>query len=81
MGYDRSSNRVFESYLTIVVSWDEKGMHSIRKQNNSYFNTYEILPVIYSIKVISETIYTLENHDRTLQVEVDDTTVNQQNSF
>ena len=49
MGYARSSFRDFESYLRIVVGFDEDDIQLILKQYNSKFVTYELLPGIYTI--------------------------------
>ena len=72
MGYARSSFRDFESYLRIVVGLDEDVILLILKQYNSNFVTYELSPGIYSIKDISEVVYTMGDHEGTLQIEYDD---------
>ena len=66
MGYARSPFRDFESYLRIVVGLDEGDIQLILKQNNSNFVTYELSPGIYTIKDISEAVYTMGDHEGTL---------------
>ena len=75
MGYARSPFRDFESYLRMVVGLDEDENQLISKQYNSNFVTYDITPCIYSIKNISEIVYTMSDHDATLQTEFDDITM------
>ena len=48
-GYARSSFRVFECYLGIVVGLDEDDIQLILKQNTSSFVTYELCPGFHSI--------------------------------
>ena len=72
MGYARYSFRDFESYLRNVVGLDEDDVHLILKQNFSIFIAYEIPPGFYSITDISGAIYTMGNHDETLQNEHDE---------
>ena len=69
MGYARPPFRDFESYLRIVVGLDEDEIQLILKQNKSNFLTYELTQVIYSIKVISEVVYTMCDHEATLKIE------------
>ena len=66
--------RGFESYLRIVVGLDEDDIQLILKQNNEKFITTEISPGIYTIKDIGEAVYTMGDHQGTLQVEYDDIT-------
>ena len=75
MVYARSPFRDFESYLRTVVGLDEDDIQLILGQYNSKFVTYEILPWIYKIKDTSETVYTMGDHKRTLQIEYDDITM------
>ena len=72
MGYARSPLRDFESYRRIVVGFDEDDIQLISKQCNSYFITYEIRPGMYTIKDISEAVYTEGDHDGNIQIEYDD---------
>ena len=72
MGYARSPFRDFESYLRIVVGLDEDDIQLILKQYNSNFVTYEKLPGIYSVKDISEVVYTMGDHEGTLKIEYND---------
>ena len=72
MGYARSPFRDFESYFRIVVGLDEGDIQLIFKHWNSNFVTYEIVPGIYSIKDISEILFTMADHEGTLQIEYDD---------
>ena len=71
MGYARSPFRDFESYLRIVIRLDEVDIQLMLKQNISIFVTYEILPGIYTIKDISELVYTMGDHEGTLRLEYD----------
>ena len=43
----------------------------ILKQYNSYFVTYEIPPGIYTLKDISEVVYTKGDHEGTMRIEYD----------
>ena len=72
MGYARSPTGDFESYLRNVIGLDEDVIQLFFKQCNSNFVTYEIAPGIYSIKFISEVVYTMGDHEGTLQIEYDD---------
>ena len=54
LGYARSPFRDFESYLRIVVGLDEDDIQLFLKQYKSNFLTYELSPVIYTIKDISQ---------------------------
>ena len=44
----------------------------IFKHYNSNFFTYELYPGVYTIKYFSEPVYTMVDHDGTLQCEYDD---------
>ena len=72
MDYVRSPFQDFESYLRIVVGSDEDDIQLILKQHNSYFVTYELPPGNYTIKDISEVVYTMGDYEVTLQTEYDD---------
>ena len=74
-GYAWSPFRNFESYRRIVVGLDKYDIELKLKQNDSSFITHEIPPVSYSIKDFSETIYTIGYHDVTLQIEIDDISI------
>ena len=75
MGYARSPFRDFESYLRIVVGLDEDDIQLILKQYNSNFVTYEKLPGIYSVKDISQVVYTMGDHEGTIKIEYSDITM------
>ena len=72
LGYVRSPFRDNTSYFRIVVGLDDYDIQLILSQNNSNFITYEITPVIYTIKDTSEAVYTIGDHEGTLQIEYDD---------
>ena len=72
MGYARPPFRDFESFLTNVIGLDEDDIHLLSKQSNANFVTYELLPCIYTNKDISEAVYTMGDHESTLQIEYDD---------
>ena len=71
MSYARSPFRDFERYLRIVVVLDEDYIQLFLKQNNSSFVTSEISPGKYLIKVISDVVYTMGDHEGTLQIGYD----------
>ena len=75
MGYARSPVRKFEKYLRITVGFDEHDLQSSLKQYNSNIFTYEIPTGIYSVKDISEVVYNLGNHEKTVKTEYDDIAV------
>ena len=58
MGYVRSPFRSFESYLRIVVGFDEYDNQLILKQYISCFVTYEIPTGIYTNEDFAEDVYT-----------------------
>ena len=60
------------SYLRIGVGLNEDFMELILKQYTSTFVIYEILPGIYTIEENSEAVYTMGDHDGTLQIQYDD---------
>ena len=72
MGYARSPCRDFEYYLRIFVGLDEENVQLILKQYKSYFITYELSPGIHSIKNVSKVIYTMGDHEGTLEIEYED---------
>ena len=72
MVYARSPFRDFDSYLRIVVGLDEDDIRLILKQYNSNSVTYEISPGIYSIEIFLEVVYTMRDHEGTLQSKYDD---------
>ena len=69
LGYARSPFRDSESYLRIVIGLNEDDIYLERKQCNSNFVTYEIPPGIYSVKDISEVVYTMGDHEGNLKME------------
>ena len=56
LDYARTSFRVFESHLRIVVGLDEDDFQLIKKQYSSIFILYQAPLGIYSIKDTSEAI-------------------------
>ena len=73
LGYARLPFLDFESYLRVVVGFDED-IQLIIQQYISSFVTYETSPGIYLTKVISEVVYSMGDHEGTLQFEYDDKT-------
>ena len=51
---------------------DEDDIQSISKQYNSLFINYQVSPGIYTIKDISEAVYTMGDHAGTLKTEYTD---------
>ena len=78
-GYFRSRFRDFESFLRFVIGLDEEDIQSILKEYNSHFTTYELTPCIYSIQDISDTIYTFNVNNESIQVEYDDISMKTKN--
>ena len=72
MGFDRPPFRYFESYLRIVLGLDEYDIWLKLKQNNSDFVTFELPPGFYSVKDVSEAVYTIGDHKGTLKNKYDD---------
>ena len=70
--YARSPFRDFESYLRIVIGLDEDDIQLILKQYNVNFVTNELSPANYTIEDLQEAVYTLGDHEGTLQIEYDD---------
>ena len=70
--YARSPFRDFGSYLRIVVGLNEDNIQLILKQNSSHFITCELLPGIHSFEDISQAVYTMGDHEGTIQLEYDD---------
>ena len=75
MGYASSPFRDFEAYFRMVIGFDEGDSQLILKQNISNFVTHKITPGIYSIEDISHAVYTMGDHEGTLQIEYDDITM------
>ena len=75
MGYARSPFRHFEGHPRIKVDLDDDDIQLFLKQYNSNFATYELTLGIYSTKVISEKVYTMGDHEGTLQIENIDITL------
>ena len=72
IGYARFPFRDFESYHRIIIILDEDDIQLIWKQYDEKFIIYELSPGIYSIKDFSEALYTMGDHDGTLQYQYDD---------
>ena len=75
LGYARSPFRDFESHRRIVTGLDEDDFWLILRQYNSNFVTYDLSPGIYTIKDISEAIYTMCDHEGTLKIEYENDTM------
>ena len=73
MGYARSLFRDFESYLRLVVGLNEDDFQLILKSYNEKFITYKTSPGTYTKEEISKVVYTMGDHEGTLQIEYDDT--------
>ena len=71
-GYANSSFRDIESYLRIFVGLEEDNIRLILKQYNEKFVTYELDSGNYTIEDIQKAVYLLGDHERTLQIEYDD---------
>ena len=63
---------VLKVILEFFVSLDKKNIQSTLKRYFSYFITYEIHPGAYTIKTISEAVFTKRDDDRSVQIECDD---------
>ena len=74
MGCAWSAFRDSETSFRIVVGLDEDDIQLSLKQNISIFVTYELLLEIYANKDIAEAVYTMGDHEETLQIEYDDIT-------
>ena len=72
MGQARSPFRKFENYIRTVVGLDEKDIQLKIKQSSSNLIIYALLPGICAIKDISEGVYEMGDHERTVQIEHDD---------
>ena len=72
MGYARSPFRDFESYLRIFVGLEDDNIQLILKQYNEKFGTYKLDPGNYNIEDIQKAVYSLGDHENTLQIEYDD---------
>ena len=68
MGYARSPFRD----LKIVVGLDEEDIQLILKHYNTNFVTCELGPSNYAIEDLQEAVYSLSDHEETLQTEYDD---------
>ena len=79
MGYARSLFRDLESYLRNVIGLDEDNIRLILKQYNEKITTHELSPDIYSIEDISKAVYTMDDHEGTLQIKYDGETKKKQN--
>ena len=75
LGYARSPFRDIECYLRIVVGLDEEDIQLILKQYNSNSLSIESLPGIYTIRDISEAVYTMRDLEGNQQIEFDDISV------
>ena len=65
MGYARTPFRDFESYLEIVLGLEEDDTQLILEQYRATFITDEVNAGNYTIKGISEAVYTKGDHERT----------------
>ena len=72
LGYARSSFRDSESHLTSVVGLDEDDVQLMLNQKNLNFITNEISSGMYLYKDTSEAVYTMEKHEKTVQIEYND---------
>ena len=68
MFYAISPFRVFESFLRTRSDLNEDDIQLILKHYKSLFVTFEIPPGIYTIKDISDAVYTVGHHEGTLQL-------------
>ena len=66
---------ILKNYLRVIVGLDEDAIQVILKQINSKFVTYEISPGFYTIKDISEAVYTKSDHDGIIPTGYDDVTM------
>ena len=71
-GYINSSFRDFESYLRIFVGLEEDNIRLILKQYNEKFVIYQLDPGNYTIEDLKKAVYSLGDHEGTLQIEYDD---------
>ena len=71
-GYAESSFRDFESYLRITIGLEEDNIQLILKQYNENFVSYELDPGNYTIEDFQKAVYSLGDHEGTLQIEYDD---------
>ena len=77
LGYARSLFRDFQSYLRNVVGLNEYDTRLKLREFNSNFVTYEKHPGVNSIKVISEAVCTMGDHEGTLKIEYDGISIKQ----
>ena len=68
MGFDSSLFRKFEIFLENVVRLDENDVRLLLKQYISNLVTYKTDPGIYTVKGISEAVYTKSGHDELTKV-------------
>ena len=58
--------------MRIRVGLDEEDFQLILKENSSHFITYELSPGIYTIKDISDAVYTFSGHSEIIEIEYND---------
>ena len=58
--------------MRIRVCLDEEDIQLILKEDNSHFITYELSPGIYTIKDISDAVYTFSGHTEIIESEYND---------
>ena len=72
MGYARSQFRDLEVFLRNVVGFDRDDNQRILEHYKSNFVTSERPPGIYQIKDIADVVYTIGDHEGTLQIKYDE---------
>ena len=72
MDYARSPYRDFETSLRIVVGLEEDNIRLILKQYNEKFINYELDPGNYTIEDLQKAVFSLGDHEGTLQIGYDD---------
>ena len=72
MYYARSPFRDFESFLRKTGALNYDDIQIFLEQFISNFVTYEASPGIYAIQDISNTVYTMGDHEETLRFEYND---------
>ena len=75
LGYARSPFRDLESYLRMVVALDEDDIELILKIYIEKYITYEFSPDIDTNKDFSGAVYSMGDHEGTLENEYDDITM------
>ena len=68
MGYARYPFKFFEPYLRLLVGLFEDDIQVFLKQYNSNIIIHERSPVIYSSEDISAFVYSMSDHEFTLQI-------------